>query len=72
MNNSYGRDYYLKNKEYLLKYQKWYMLNKKYEKGEITEDMLIDKPMMHKEKKKKIKEDKRPKIIYGNFIIFFD
>ena len=69
----YRRQYYLKNKEYLVRYQKWYYSNRRYQAGIIEEDEIYPKPkreQTYSEKKKK--EDKLMKKRYGTFTIIFE
>ena len=67
----YRRDYYRKNKEYLLSYQKWYYSNRRYEIGLINKSQVFPKP--DREERftvKKKKEENTLRISKGKF--YFD
>lgn len=69
----YRKKYYLQNKEYLLKYQKWHIANKKYKKGLISLEEVPKKPDKHKRNIiNKKKEENTLIISKGHFIVSFD
>ncbi len=69
----YRKEYYLKNKDYLLSYQKWYYSKRRYELGIIKECQVYPKPRREETfSEKKKKEDKFMKKTYGSFTIHFE
>jgi hypothetical protein len=69
----YRREYYLKNREYLLAYSKWFYRYSKYEKGIIPIEECREKPINKKVNKKKKKDEniETLKFHHGKFILEF-
>lgn len=69
----YRRQYYRKNKDYLLSYQKWYYSNRRYQLGIIEKSEVFPKPNRGETfSEKKKKEEKLMKKTYGSFTIHFE
>lgn len=69
----YRKEYYRKNKNYLLSYQKWYYTNRRFQAGLIDKSFVYPKP--DKNERYTVKEKKMQNSLIiekGNFTITFD
>jgi hypothetical protein len=69
----YRKEYYRKNKHYLIAYQKWYYSNRRYEAGVISKFEIFPKPNKKERYSVKFKESQNKLRIHrGKYILIFE